>query len=266
MSGGFTDIELFLAGGLVLASAGLSLALGLGIHRSLLIASLRMVVQLLLVGLLLRAIFASGTPWLTLGLLVLMVAAASYEVGARQRRRLSGGWTFLVSGAAVSTATLLVAAFALTSLSRSHDWASPEIVIPIAGIVLGSAMNAASIGMAAMLDAVAGERAGIEARLALGHSARQALAPLQRRAIHAGTIPVVNQMSGAGIITLPGIMSGQVLAGMDPLVAAQSQIFLMFLLCAASVGSIVIAVTLTLRRLGDDRQRLRLDRLEPLRS
>jgi len=266
MTPGFTPLEMILAAGLVLLSAGLSLALKLGIHRSLLLAALRMTVQLLLVGLLLRAIFSSGSAWLTLGLIVIMIGAASYEVGARQRRRLRGGWTFLVSGTAVSSSTLLVAVFALASLSGSQDWTAPAVVIPVAGIILGSAMNAASIGIGSLLETISAERMGIEARLALGHSMRQATDPLLRRAIHTGTIPVVNQMAGAGIITLPGIMSGQVLAGFDPLAAAQSQIFLMFLLSAASVGSVIIAVFLTLRRLGDDRQRLRLDRLEPARQ
>jgi putative ABC transport system permease protein len=83
-----------------------------------------------------------------------------------------------------------------------------------------------------------------------------------RRAARTGTINIINQMAGAGIITLPGIMSGQVLAGQDPLVAAQSQIFLMFLLGAVSTASIVIAITLALRRLTDDRHRLRLDHLK----
>ncbi|MCW5720798.1 MAG: ABC transporter permease [Devosia sp.] len=262
---GFTSLEMALAAGLVMLSAGLSLVLKLGIHLALSLAALRMVVQLLLVGLLLRAIFSSGSPWLTLGLLVIMIGAASYEVGARQRRRLRQGWTFLVSGAAVSSATLFVAAFALASLSGSQNWTAPAVVIPIAGIILGSAMNAASIGIGSLLDTISAEKAGIEARLALGHSMRQATEPLLRRAIHAGTIPLVNQMAGAGLITLPGIMSGQVLAGFDPLAAAQSQIFLMFLLSAASVGCVVIAVFLTLRRLSDERQRLRLDRLEPAR-
>jgi putative ABC transport system permease protein len=81
-----------------------------------------------------------------------------------------------------------------------------------------------------------------------------------RSAIHAGAIPIINQMAGAGIITLPGIMSGQILTGQDPMSAARSQIFMMFLLCAPSVASILIAVFLGLYRRTDERHRLRLDR------
>lgn len=258
----FNTPELMLASTLVLASAALSLLLSLGIHKQLLIAALRMAVQLLLVGLVLRFLFESNNPWLTIALLVAMLTAASYEVGARQKWRLSGGWHFALSGTAVSTATILVAAFALSTLASSADWTAPRVVIPIAGIVLGTAMNATSIALNALLSGISAERGAIEAQLALGRTRTEALRPVLRKAIHAGSIPVINQMAGAGIITLPGIMSGQILAGQDPVTAAQSQIFLMFLLSGAAIASIVVAVLLALFRLTDDRHRLRLDRLQ----
>lgn len=257
----FGPLELALASGLVLASAGISLALSLGIHRQILIAALRMAVQLLLIGFVLRALFRSESHLLTAALLVAMVAAAAFEVGSRQQRRMAGAWHFLVSGAAVSLSTMLVAAFALATLSTSADWSAPRVVIPVAGIILGTSMNAASVALNSLLTNLSSERNAIEAQLALGRTRWQALAPLTRRAVHAGAIPIVNQMAGAGIITLPGIMSGQILVGQDPMAAAQSQIFLMFLLCAASLASIVIAVFLSLSHLTDDRHRLRLDRL-----
>lgn len=253
--------ELALASLLILASSGLSLALSLGIHRQMLVASLRLVVQLVLVGFLLRFIFSSEGLWLTLLVLAVMLVAASYEVGARQKPRLAGFWHFAIAGAAVSSATIFVAAFALASLAGSEDWTAPRIVIPITGIVLGTALTATSVALHALFASVGAQRLGIEAQLALGRTRRQALGPLLRQAVHAGTIPVLNQMAGAGIITMPGIMSGQILAGQDPLVAAQSQIFLMFLLAAAAIVSILVAVSLSLRRLTDDRHRLRLDHL-----
>jgi putative ABC transport system permease protein len=82
-----------------------------------------------------------------------------------------------------------------------------------------------------------------------------------RQAIRRGLMPIVNQMSAAGVITLPGIMTGQILAGLDPLEAVKYQILLMFLLAGASGLSAAIIAYLALRRLSDDRQRLRLDRL-----
>ena len=257
----FGPLELVLASGLVLLSAAISLVLALGIHRQILVAAVRTAVQLMLIGFVLRALFRSESHLLTALLLAAMVAAAAFEVGSRQQRRMVGLWHFLISGAAVSISTMLIAAFALATLSTSTDWTAPRIVIPIAGIILGTSMNAASVALNSLLTNVAAERNAIEAQLSLGYTRWQAVAPLMRRAVHAGAIPIVNQMAGAGIITLPGIMSGQILVGQDPMAAAQSQIFLMFLLCAASMASIIIAVFLSVSRLTDERHRLRLDRL-----
>jgi len=84
---------------------------------------------------------------------------------------------------------------------------------------------------------------------------------LIRVSVRRGLLPTINQMAAAGIITLPGIMTGQILAGMDPLEAAKYQILLMFLLSGGSGLAAVAVVYLAAWRLTDDRQRLRLDRL-----
>ena len=84
---------------------------------------------------------------------------------------------------------------------------------------------------------------------------------LIRTSVRRALLPIINQMSAAGIITLPGIMTGQILAGMDPLEAAKYQILLMFLLSGGSGLAAVAVVYLAAMRLTDDRQRLRIDRL-----
>ncbi len=262
----FGPLELALAATLVLINAGLSAAFSLGIHRSVLIAAVRMVAQLLLVGLVLGFIFTRADHWLSIVVLAAMLVAATFEVGSRQRNKLAGFWHYGLSGIAVSGGTMLVAAFALLTVSASDDWTAPRVVIPIFGIILGSAMSASSIALNNIFEGVSSQRAAIEAQLSLGRTRAQAMAPLMQRAIYAGTLPVLNQMAGAGVITLPGIMSGQILAGANPLVAAQSQIFLMLLLCAASTASVVTAVWLAAKSLSDDRERLRLDRFRAKKS
>ncbi|AYC99545.1 iron export ABC transporter permease subunit FetB [Neorhizobium sp. NCHU2750] len=256
----FGPFELSLAAALVLVNAALSAAFSLGIHRSILIAALRMVVQLLLVGFVLGFIFTNADHRLSLVVLVAMLLAATFEVGSRQKSKLAGFWHYGLSGIAVGGGTMLVAAFALLTVAHSEDWTAPRIVIPIFGIILGSAMSASSVALNNFFEAVSSQRAAIEAQLALGKTRRQAMTALMQRAVYAGTLPVLNQMAGAGVITLPGIMSGQILAGANPIVAAQSQIFLMLLLCAASTASVVIAVWLAAKSLSDERDRLRLDR------
>jgi putative ABC transport system permease protein len=108
---------------------------------------------------------------------------------------------------------------------------------------------------------VVNARAAIEAQLVLGATRNEALAPLIRDSVRKGLIPIINQMSAAGIITLPGIMTGQILAGMDPMDAVRYQILLMFLLAGGSGIAVTLAVYLAARSITDERHRLRLERL-----
>ncbi len=253
--------DLFAAALLVLASAALSAALSLGVHRPLLVAAARMVVQLVLVGFALRLVFAATSAGITAAVVAAMLLAASREMGARSPRRLAGAWHFGVGALAAVTATLPVALVVLTTALRPDPWYDPRHAIPLVGIILGTVMNAGSLAINTVVGSAARERAAIEARLALGATREAAFRPLLRQAVLAGLLPTLNQMAAAGLITLPGIMTGQVLAGMDPLEAAKYQILLMFVLAAAGFLGAVAAAYGTLRRLSDDRHRLRLDRL-----
>ena len=253
--------DLALAASLVVADAAISIAFGLRLHRPLVVASVRMVVQLLLVGLVLRAVFRSESAALTLLLAVLMIAAAAREVAVRPKQRLRAWGNYRISAAVVAGASLATVLLALTTAIRPDPWHDPRYAIPLMGIVLGSVLNSASLALDSFLSDVVASRGRIEGRLALGASLREALAPSMRDAVRKGLIPVINQMSAAGIITLPGIMTGQLLAGMDPLAAVEYQILLLFLLAGSSGLAAGGVVWLAGRSLGDRRERLRLDRL-----
>lgn len=254
--------DLVLASGLIVAGALLSLAMSLGIHRTLLVAAIRMVVQLLLVGFVLRIAFSMASPWLTLILVVAMILAAAREAGSRQERRLDGRWQWLLGLASVSIPTIVVTVLALVTALRPSPWYDARHAIPLAGIILGNAMNAASVTLQTTFNAAWHQRQAIDARLALGADRQTALRPILRQAVRSGLLPTINTMAAAGIITLPGIMTGQILAGMDPIEAARYQILLMFLLSGGSILAVVLAAWLALWRLTDARHRLRLDRLQ----
>ena len=255
--------DLAIAALLLVADAVLSLALGLGIHRRLAIAGVRMVVQLVLVGYLLRLVFSLASPALTLALIVVMALGATREIAARPKAKLTRWGNTVIAGTAVGVSTGLTAILALTTAIRPQPWWDPHYAIPLTGIILGSVLNSASLALDAVLRAVQLQRAAIEARLALGTPYSQAVRAIVQDAARIGLLPVVNQMSAAGIITLPGIMTGQILAGMDPLDAVKYQILLMFLLAGSSGLAAVLAALLAARRLTDGRDRLRLDHLTP---
>jgi len=256
-----TPRDLAVSSSLLMLDGVLSLALGLALHRQLLVAAFRMVVQLLIVGFVLRAAFALASPALTLALVLAMVAIAAREVAVRPEQRLVRMGNYRIAGIAVAFATGLTAILALTTAVRPHPWYDPRYAIPLAGIITGNVLNAASLALDSLLGGVVRERAAIEAQLALGATIRQALARLVRQSIRRALLPMINTMSAAGIVTLPGIMTGQILAGLDPVEAVKYQILLMFLLAGGSGIGAAAAAFLAARRLTDSRQRLRLDRL-----
>ncbi len=255
--------DLMLASLLIVLGAMLSLTMSLGIHRALLWAAVRMVVQLLLVGLVLRTVFALSSPWLTLLVVAAMIVAAAREAGSRQERRFDTRWQMLIGLASVSMPTLIITVLALITALRPTPWYDARHAIPLAGIILGNAMNAASLTLHATLTTAWHQRQAIESRLALGDDRHTALRPILRQAVRSGLLPTINTMAAAGIITLPGIMTGQILAGMDAIDAARYQILLMFLLAGGSLLAVVLAGWLAVWRLTDERHRLRLDRLQP---
>lgn len=253
--------DLVVAAALLVLDGALSVALGLGLHRAMLVAAARMVVQLLLIGLVLRAVFQAGSAAATLGILAVMTLVAIREAAARPRHRLARFGSYAVTGLAVGASTALAALLALTTVLRPEPWWNPRYAIPVTGIVLGSAFGAASLTLDGVLGGATAARVGIESRLALGHSFAAATGPLLADAIRRGLMPVLNQMAAAGLVTLPGTMTGQILAGFDPIEAVKYQILLMLLLAGASALAAIITARLAARRLTDRRQRLRLDRL-----
>ncbi|MGE7136708.1 ABC transporter permease [Luteibacter sp. NPDC031894] len=257
----FQADDIAVAAVVVVLDVVLSVILRLRVHWALAVASLRMIAQLVALGFILRTVFAIDAVWLTAGLVIAMTLAAARETAARPQQRLRHGH-FLTSLTGVAAPTLLACLFAVVCFMPAGDagWTA-RFVVPVVGILLGNVLNAVSIGMASVLEGVAREAAAIEARLLLGHPFKAATTPLQRRAVRQALVPLINQMSAAGIITMPGIMTGQVLAGMDPLHAATYQIVLMLLLAGASGFAAIASVHLVLARLTDERQRLRLDRL-----
>jgi len=167
------------------------------------------------------------------------------------------------SGAAsVARSPLITALFALTTALRPHPWYDPRYAVSLAGILLGNILNATSLSLDRFLGAIARERPAVEARLTLGATYWEAASPFVRDAIRRGLVPIINQMSAAGVVTLPVIMTGQILAGLDPMEAVKYQILLMFLLSGGSGLAAAITAYLAAWRLTDPRERLRLDRLK----
>lgn len=258
--------DLVLASLLLLVNAGLSIALNLGLGRQMLISAARMIVQLLLIGLVLEALFALKSPWLTATAAAVMIGFAGYEILARQSRPFTGFWTYGLGAGSMTVAGVLVTWVALTTQVNPDPWYDPRFAIPLLGMILGNTMTGVALGMDRLLNAAARERAAIEARLTLGHDFRTAMNKPLRDAFRAGLTHIINAMAASGVVSLPGMMTGQILAGAAPTEAVKYQILIMFLIAGGTGLGVLAALTGAAWRLTDDRQRLRLDRLASARD
>ncbi len=201
--------------------------------------------QLILVGYALGYIFALDRWYVTFAALVLMlIVATGAAIGRRNkaRRELNR-----LTGAAMLCGSALTLCYVMTLVVRIHPWHDPRYLILLFGMIVGSAMNGAGIAIERLQSEMTARSGEIEAYLALGADYRQASAEPVRQALRASLIPTVNGLMVVGIVNLPGMMTGQILAGASPLVAVRYQIVVVFMQ-AAAVAVTTAAVTLWYRR------------------
>jgi len=246
--------DLALAALLVFVAGAVSLALRLELENKIAVASARTVIQLLVVGHLLEWVFRIDRGYVVVAVMLFMVAVASRAAVRRSERT--------YSGATLHAFLTLVLTASLTTFTVTHaiigvsPWYRPQYVIPLLGMILGNSLTGISLCQDSLLEALAERTDRIEAELALGATRWEAVRDPLREAVRRGMIPIINAMSVVGLVSLPGMMTGQILEGASPVGAVKYQIIVMFMLAAAtSLGCIVTAI-LTYQRLFSRRHQL----------
>lgn len=260
-----TILDLVLASTLILVNGTISLVYGLKLERTLAINTIRMVVQLALIGLILKWIFAQTSPLWTIALASVMIAVAGFEIAMRQDRRFSFPVTYGLGAGTLLFVGLITTSITIGAIISPDPVFDPRYVLPVLGMILGNTMTGVSLAMNTMTLTASRERRAIEARLALGQSRREAFSDVLNQSLKTGLLPILNAMAASGIVALPGMMTGQILAGADPVQATKYQILIMFAIAGATALGVLIAGIATAYLLTDDRQRLRLDRLQTLK-
>jgi putative ABC transport system permease protein len=257
-----SPIDLAIAALLVITTALLSWILRFGISLRLIIASLRTALQLLLLGLILKTLFTTiYYEWLAI-MAVVMLLAASREVVSRQKMKFSGMWGFGLGMISMCISSFSITIMALIVIIQVDPWYTPQYAIPLLGMLLGNTMNGIAIGLDRLTITASDLRSTVETRLMLGEPWNQAIGDIRKESFRSGMIPIINSMSAAGLVSLPGMMTGQILGGNPPFEAVKYQILIMFLIAAGTGFGTITAVWLASRRLFDERQRLRLDRIQ----
>ncbi len=261
-----TYVDLIIAASLVLGLAGLSVSLQLNISNKIIIAALRTTVQLTLIGFVLKTLFEhSQLSWVLL-LSLIMLLIAGYEVMARQTHRFKGAWAYGIGSFSMFISSFTVAIFALTLVVQPEPWYQPQYAIPLLGMLLGNTMTGIALGVNHLTSTTVQQQNSIEARLLLGQTWKQAISDIQRQSVRVGLIPIINAMAAAGVVSLPGMMTGQILSGTPPLEAVKYQILIMFLISAGTGMGTIAASYFSAQRLFDTRHRLRTDRLQSVEN
>ncbi|MDH5611978.1 MAG: iron export ABC transporter permease subunit FetB [Gammaproteobacteria bacterium] len=253
--------DLMLAALLVLALVGLVARMNLGITQQLVIAAIRTTVQLLLVGLVLKQVFESAQLSLIALIMLVMLTVAAWEVLSRQKRKIKAFWGFAISVISLFVSSFLITLIALFFIIGTDPWYTPQYAIPLLGMLLGNTMNGIALGMDRLIQTAWQQRAVIEQRLMLGQTAIEAIREIRHESMRAGMIPIINAMAAAGIVSLPGMMTGQILSGTEPVEAVKYQILIMFLITAGTGFGVIAVLHLISKRLFDARDRLRFDQL-----
>ena len=225
---GDVALSIVLIGAVVL----LSLWNKLGLEKDLVIGTVRTFVQLLAVGHILRFVFSLDHPWPVILVVLVMMAVAVYN-GVRRQSAKFRGMTIAMS-VSIAAATILVLFVVVVVVIKAKPWFEPQVVIPIAGMTIAASMNAATLGMNRLSADLKLRKKEVEAALALGASPRVAVHPLLKDAAKSAMLPSINALMIVGVVQLPGMMSGQILSGIDPIQAINYQIVVMYMICAAA--------------------------------
>ncbi|KAL4457599.1 hypothetical protein ABPG75_012464 [Micractinium tetrahymenae] len=247
---------------LVIGVNGLiSLWLRLGLHGKLAVATVRCFAQLSLLGYILVPIFLANRWWLTLLYSLFMLAVAAIESVSRPAQTYNG--MLLQVLGALGLASSAVISYGLALVVQVSPWYDPQYLIPMLGMLLGNACSGVAVGLSTILDELSTGRDKVEVLLAMGATRMEATRDVVQRAARMALTPLLNTMNVVGIVSIPGMMTGQILGGSDPATAARYQIIIMLLIGAATGLSSVAAIFLAVFSLLDDHHRLRSERLRP---
>lgn len=225
----------------VVAAIIVSLSMRLGLAKDLTIAGIRTLLQLGLAGLVLGAVFRWSSPVLVFTLIGVMILIAGREGAARQKIKVPYAWVDMLGAMAV--AAFVVGITVTFFIIDADPWYKPAVAVPLFGMLIGNSLNGVSLAMDRFLSDCYTKRLLIETQLALGATVYEATHDIVKGAIKTGMIPIINSMMIVGLVSLPGMMTGQLLAGADPMDAVLYQVVIMYMITAsASFGSFLVVL------------------------
>jgi putative ABC transport system permease protein len=193
-------------------------------------------------------------------LILLMVLVASYESVRRQTLKIPN--FFLISVASIIFSLVLVLTPILTVILDVRPWFNPYIMIPIAGMIIGNSLNSLSIAIHRFAGELNHRKLEVETFLSLGAPPRDAVQNAFNESVRAALIPSINSLMTVGLVQIPGVMVGQILAGASPITAIRYQIIIMYLWIASATISNIVGTLMVYRQYFTARAQLKTELLE----
>jgi len=257
MSADFISIswtQLMIALSLVTSAGALSVYYQLRLEKDLAIGVVRTIVQFLAMGYLLNILFGLNNALLVLGLYALMTLFSIQIVRGRIKQK---GISYLLpTSVAVLFSYTLITILVTTLVIGADPWWSPQYFIPIGGMVAGNSMNSLALTLERFFSELKSRRSEVEMLLCHGADYKEATVDIFRNALRAGMIPAINSLMSVGLVSLPGMMTGQILAGADPKEAVRYQMVVMFMLVASTAISSIIVLLLVRKKCFSSRMAL----------
>lgn len=225
----------------LVAAAGIcSLLLKLKLEKDIIIGTIRTFIQLFLLGYVLKYVFAFEHPVIIFLLFSMMIYnAASIILGRVTEKKINFFLPVLLS---MFLSYMVINTFVMTIIIQVRPWYNPVYFIPIGGMIIGNSMNSLAISINMWFDTLKKDRDRIELYLSLGATPVESTYENFKGAIKSGMIPSINALMSVGVVSIPGMMTGQILAGISPLIAIKYQIVIMLLLVGSTALSTVFAM------------------------
>ncbi len=228
---------------------------GIGKEKEILISSLRMTIQLIIMGYVLVYIFQVNHYLLSIGALVFMEYFAIRNIYSRIKVKINLRLRKVISLSMISGTSLTILFFLLVVIGLS-PWYETRYFIPIAGMIIGNSMTGISLGAERLIDGIKNRKELVEGALMLGATPERATKSIVNDAFTAAIIPTINSMVGMGIVFLPGMMTGQILSGVSPITAIEYQIAIMLGIMGSVSLTVFVMVQLGYKTFFNERSQL----------
>lgn len=216
---------------------------GIGREKLILLATTRMTVQLTAMGFVLMFVFRNPRWWLTVLMLAVMISFAVRNAAKRVKLEMSRELRRLMA-VCMLAGYLVTAGVFLFAVLRVEPWFDPQYCIPVSGMIVGNAMTGMALGANKLCSGMREKRAVIENSLMLGATPESAAREIVNEAFDSAILPTMNNMLTMGIVSLPGMMTGQILSGTFPLTAIKYQIGIMLAILACTALTVILFVTM----------------------